>query len=438
MLYRKSLSPVVRCKKKKNMKADNQTMDRAIPVSEQRRRKLRRIAVAVVIAIAVLGAGAWLGTQMIPTLDRKALIISEVDRGTIDVSVSATGRIVPAFEEVIVSPISTQILEVYAHSGDSVDVGTPLLRLDLQSAETDYSKALDEREIRRQQTAQLKANVETQLSDRRMQIEVKEMELSQLEAQLRNELYLDSLGSGTRDRVRQAETTLKTAQMQLSQLRQQYQNEQRVRQADLRMQQLQNGIFEKGLDEKRRTLDDAKIRSPRHATLTYINSEVGSTIGAGQKIAVVSDLSHFKAECEISDSHSERVRVGGQVILRIGKERLTGTINTVTPLSQSAITFTVVPDDMSHPRLRSGLRTEVFVITSIKDDVLRIRNGSFYSGPGDYTLFVLDGDILHPRQVRLGECNYDYIEVVSGLESGEQVVVSDMTKYQGKEKLKVE
>ena len=76
------------------MKNDNQTMDRAIPVSEQRRRKLRRIAVAVAIAVAVLGAGAWLGTQMIPALDRKALIISEVDRGTIDVSVSATGRIV--------------------------------------------------------------------------------------------------------------------------------------------------------------------------------------------------------------------------------------------------------------------------------------------------------------------------------------------------------
>ena len=403
-------------------------MDRQIPVSEQRRRKMKRIAIGLGVAVAVLGAGAWLGAQMIPTLDRKALIISEVDRGTVDVSVSATGRIVPAFEEIIVSPISSQILEVYAHSGDSVDVGTPLLRLDLQSAEMDYSKALDEREIRRQQTTQLKTNVETQLSDRRMQIKVKEMELSQLEAQLRNELYLDSLGSGTRDRVRQAENTLRTAQMQLSQLRQQYQNEQRVRQADLRI-----------LDEKRRTLDDAKIRSPRRATLTYINNEVGSTIGAGQKIAVVSDLSHFKAECEISDSHSERVRVGGQVILRIGKERLKGTINTVTPLSQSgAITFTVVPDDMSHPRLRSGLRTEVFVITSIKDDVLRIRNGSFYSGPGDYTLFVLNGNLLQPREVKLGECNYDYIEVISGLEAGEQVIVSDMTKYKGKEKLKVD
>ena len=421
------------------MKADNQTMDRQIPVSEQRRRKLKRWGIGVAIALAVLAAGAWLGTQMLPTLNRKALVISEVDRGTIDVSVSATGRVVPAFEETITSPISAQILEVYAHSGDSVDVGTPLLRLDLQSAELDYAKALDEREIRRQQMTQLKANISTQLADRRMQIEVEEMKLSQLEAQLRNELYLDSLGSGTRDRVRQAETALRTAQLQLAQLRQQYEKEQQVRKADLRMQQLQDGIFEKGLSEKRRTLDDAKIRSPRRATLTYINSEVGGTIGAGQKIAVVSDLSHFKAECEISDNHSERVRVGGAVILRIGKERLPGTINTVTPLSQSgAITFTVVPDDMSHPRLRSGLRAEVFVITSIKDDVLRIRNGSFYSGPGDYTLFILEGDHLLSRKVKLGECNYDYIEVISGLEQGEQVVVSDMQKYKGREKLRVD
>ena len=420
------------------MKNDNETMDRQIPVSEQRKKKIRKMAIAASVAVVVLGIGAWLGSMMMPSIDRKKLMISEVDRGTIDVSVSATGNVVPAFEEIIISPISAKILEVYAHSGDSVEVGTPLLRLDLQSAEADYAKALDEQEIRRQQRAQQLASNETQLADRRMQIEVKEMELSQLEAKLRNELYLDSLGSGTRDRVRQAETTLRTAQMQLNQLRQQYQNEVKAKQADQRIQQLNDGIYERNLDAQRRTLNDARICSPRRGTLTYINTEVGSIAGGSQKIAVVSDLSHFKAECEISDNHSERVRVGGAVILRIGKERLRGTINTVTPLSKSgAITFTVVPDDMSHPRLRSGLRAEVFVITSIKDDVLRIKNGSFYSGPGDYTLFVMNGDTLLPREVKLGECNYDYIEVISGLEVGEQVVVSDMTKYKGKEKLKL-
>ena len=421
------------------MKTDNQTMDRAIPVSVQRKRRMVRIGKYVLIVAVILGIATWLGVLMMTEVDKKSLIVSEVDRGTIDVSITATGKVVPAFEEVIISPISAQILEVYAHSGDTVDVGTPLLRLDLQSAQTDYSKALDEREIRQQQLVQLTTNTETQLSDRRMQIEVEEMKLGQLEAQLRNEQYLDSLGSGTKDRVRQAEITLRTAQMQLKQLKQQYQNELRVRQADLRMKQLQDGIADKGLSETRRTLEGANIRSTRKATLTYISSEIGSIVGAGSKVAVVSDLTHFKVNGEIADTYSDRVVAGGRVLVKIGKERLFGTISTVTPLSQNGvITFTVSMDNPSHPKLRSGLKVEVFVITSIKEDVLRIRNGSYYTGAGDYTLFIFkDANTLVPRTVRLGECNYDYVEVLSGLEEGDSVVVSDMQKFKGKEKIRI-
>ncbi|MBP5374974.1 MAG: efflux RND transporter periplasmic adaptor subunit [Bacteroidaceae bacterium] len=414
-------------------------MDRVIPVSEQRKRRILRITKYVLILAIVLGMSVWLGILMMTSVDKKSLIVSGVNRGTIDVSITATGKVVPAFEEVIISPISAQILEVYAHSGDTVDVGTPLLRLDLQSAQIDYSKALDEHEIRRQQLVQLTTNTETQLSDRRMQIEVEEMKLGQLEAQLRNEQYLDSLGSGTKDRVRQAEITLRTAQMQLQQLKQQYQNEVRVRQADLRMKQLQDGIADKGLSETRRTLEGANIRSPHKATLTYISSEIGSIVGAGSKVAVISDLTHFKINGEIADTYSDRVVAGGRVLVKIGKERLFGTISTVTPLSQNGvITFTVTMDNPSHPKLRSGLKVEVFVITSIKEDVLRIRNGSYYTGAGDYTLFIYkDANTLVPRSVRLGECNYDHVEVISGLEEGDSVVVSDMQKYKGKEKIRI-
>ena len=421
------------------MKTDNQTMDRAIPVSVQRKRRMVKYGKYALIVAAVLGLATWLGVLMMTSVDRKSLIMSEVDQGTIDVSITATGKVVPAFEEVIISPISAQILEVYAHSGDTVDVGTPLLRLDLQSAQIDYSKALDEREIRQQQLVQLTTNTETQLSDRRMQIEVEEMKLGQLEAQLRNEQYLDSLGSGTKDRVRQAEITLRTAQMQLRQLKQQYQNEVRVRQADLRMKQLQDGIADKGLSETRRTLDGANIRSPRKATLTYICSEIGSIVGQGSKVAVISDLTHFKVDGEISDTYSDRVVAGGRVLVKVGKERLYGTISTVTPLSQNGvITFTVTMDNPSHPKLRSGLKVEVFVITSIKEEVLRIRNGSYYTGAGDYTLFILkDANTLVPRTVRLGECNYDYVEVINGLEEGDSVVISDMQKFKGKEKIRM-
>lgn len=421
------------------MKTDNQTMDRAIPVSVQRKRRMVRYGKYAAIVAVVMGVAIWLGILMMSSVDKKSLITSQVDRGTIDVSITATGKVVPAFEEVIISPISAQILEVYAHSGDTVDVGTPLLRLDLQSAQTDYSKALDEQEIRRQQMVQLTTNTETQLSDRRMQLEVEEMKIGQLEAQLRNEQYLDSLGSGTKDRVHQAEITLRTAQMQLKQLRQQYENEVRVRKADLRMKQLQDGIADKSLEETRRTLDGANIRSPRKATLTYICSEIGSIVGSGSKVAVISDLTHFKVDCSIADTYSDRVLAGGRVLVKIGKERLFGTINTVTPLSQDGvITFTVLMDNPSHPKLRSGLKAEVFVITSIKEDILRIRNGSYYTGAGDYTLFIYKDDhTLVPRTVHLGDCNYDYVEVISGLEEGDSVVVSDMQRYKGKEKIRI-
>lgn len=414
-------------------------MDRAIPVSVQRKRRMVRYVKYAAIVAVVMGLAIWLGILMMSSVDKKSLITSQVDRGTIDVSITATGKVVPAFEEVIISPISAQILEVYAHSGDTVDVGTPLLRLDLQSAQTDYSKALDEQEIRRQQMVQLSTNTETQLSDRRMQLEVEEMKIGQLEAQLRNEQYLDSLGSGTKDRVHQAEITLRTAQMQLKQLRQQYENEVRVRKADLRMKQLQDGIADKSLEETRRTLDGANIRSPRKATLTYICSEIGSIVGSGSKVAVISDLTHFKVDCSIADTYSDRVLAGGRVLVKIGKERLFGTINTVTPLSQDGvITFTVLMDNPSHPKLRSGLKAEVFVITSIKEDILRIRNGSYYTGAGDYTLFIYKDDhTLVPRTVHLGDCNYDYVEVISGLEEGDSVVVSDMQRYKGKEKIRI-
>ena len=63
------------------------------------------------------------------------LVFSKVEKGTIEVSVSASGKVVPAFEEIINSPINTRVLEVYKKGGDSVEVGTPILKLDLQSAE---------------------------------------------------------------------------------------------------------------------------------------------------------------------------------------------------------------------------------------------------------------------------------------------------------------
>lgn len=395
--------------------------------------KYGAIGVAAVVCIAVLIS------FMRSSVNRKDLVFSEVDNGTIEVSVSASGKVVPAFEEIINSPINTRIVEVYRKGGDSVDVGTPILKLDLQSTETEYKKLLDEEQMKRYQLEQLKVNNNTYLSDLSMQVKISAMKLNRMEVELRNERYLDSLGSGTTDKVRQAELNFNTGKLELEQLRQQYANESKVKEADLKVKELEFNIFSKSLAEMKRTLDDAQIRSPRKAILTYINNQVGAQVAEGSQVAIISDLSHFKVEGEIADTYGDRVAAGGRAIVKIGNEKLEGTVSSVTPLSKNGvISFIVQLNEDNNKRLRSGLKTDVYVMNAVKEGVLRLANASYYVGRGEYELFVQDSkDEIVKRKVQLGDSNFEYVEVISGLKPGDKVVVSDMSSYKNKNKLKL-
>ncbi len=414
-------------------------MDREIPKevrNKERNKKIIRysaIGVTAVVVISVLVSLMRTGVQ------KKDLVLSTVDKGTIEVSVSASGKVAPAFEEIITSPINSRIVEVYRRGGDSVDVGTPILKLDLQSTETEYKKLLDEEQMRRYKLDQLRVNNQTKLSDMAMHIKGAAMKLNRMKVALRNEHYLDSLGAGTTDKVRQAELSYNVAQLEYEQLKQQYNNEKQVAAAELQVQELDFNIFRKNLAEMKRTLDDAQIRSPRKAILTYINNQVGAQVPQGGQLAIISDLSHFKVEGEIADTYGDRVAAGGKAIVKIGTEKLEGVVSSVTPLSKNGvISFSVQLVDDNNRRLRSGLKTDVYVMNAVKEDVMRIANASYYVGRGEYELFVMTAeDEIVKRKVQLGDSNFEYAEVVSGLQPGDRVVVSDMSQYKNKTKLKL-
>ena len=414
-------------------------MDREITKEVQRkeqRKQFIRIGTAVggfiVLIVVVI-------SMLQTSLKRKDLNISTVDKGVIEVSVSASGKVIPAFEEIINSPINSRIVEVYKRGGDSVDVGTPILKLDLQSAETEYNKQLDEEQMKSLQLEQQRVTNHNKLSEMEMNLKVSRMELDRKAVELRNERYLDSLGAGTTDKVRQVELDYNVSILKLKEDEQKYKNEQALTEADLKVKELELNIFRKSLAETRRTLEDAQIRSPRKAILTYVNNEIGSQIGQGAKVAIVSDLSHFKIEGEIADTYGDRIAAGSKAVIKIGSEKLDGTVSDVTPLSKNGvISFTVQLEEDNHKRLRSGLKTDVYVMNAVKDDVLRIANSSYYVGKGEYELFVVNGNQLLKRKVQLGDSNFEYVEVVSGLQEGDQVIVSDMNAYKDKNKLKIE
>ena len=390
-------------------------MDREIPKEvrrKERNKKFIRYGISGVIVIVVISV---LISVMRTGVKEKDLVFSTVDQGTIEVSVSASGKVVPAFEEIINSPINTRIVEVYKKGGDSVDVGTPILKLDLQSTETAYQKLLDEELTKKYQLEQLRINNEVALNDLANQIKVSEMQLNRKRVILRNEQYLDSIGSGTTDQVRQAELDVNVSELELEQLRQQYEGKRQTLDADYKVKELELSIFRKDLAETRRTLEDAQVRSPRKAILTYINDQIGVQVSQGTQIAIISDLSHFKVEGEIADTYGDRVAAGGKAIVKIGREQLVGQVSSVTPLSKNGvISFTVQLEDDSNKRLRSGLKTDVYVMNAVKEDVMRIANASYYVGRGEYELFVRTADDeLEKRKVQLGDSNFEYVEVVT-------------------------
>lgn len=106
--------------------------------------------------------------------------------------------------------------------------------------------------------------------------------------------------------------------------------------ADYKVKELDLNIFRKSLAETKRTLEDAQIRSPRKAILTYVNNEVGAQVSQGSRVAIVSDLSHFKIEGEIADTYGDRIAAGSKAVVKIGNDKLDGVVSDVTPYRRTA------------------------------------------------------------------------------------------------------
>ncbi len=415
-------------------------MDREIP-KEQRMARKRRVIFAVSGCLAVLVAGVCVLFSLAKTgVSRADITLATVDTGMLEATVAASGKVVPAYEEIINSPIDTRVLEVFRRSGDRVEADAPLLALVLLSAQTEYDQMSDRCDMLRCQLEQMRLNNNTYLTDLEMRVNVKEMTVNRLAVDLRNEQYLDSLGSGSGDNVHQARLAYETGRMELEQLRKQLANERQVKDADLQVKRLELQVSEKSLAELRRTLDDAQVRAPRSGVLTYINNNIGERVPKGAQIAIIADLSRFKIECQMADSYADRLHYGGRVMVKAGRDMMEGTVSNIAPLSNGGVmAFTVQLENDSTVTLRSGLKADVYVLSNVTDHAVRLQKGPYYTGPGDYELFVAadDGHTAERRRVVLGASGLEQVEVKSGLNPGEQVIVSDMSNFRNSSRLKI-
>lgn len=413
-------------------------MDQAISPEIKRQRKRKLLIKVIVLAVVVVGIFCFLVNVFQPKIRGAEVNFGTVDKGAVEVSVYATGKVVPFAEEIVTSPVSSKVLEVYKKSGDRVEKDEPLLQLDLETIKTDYETKKESLEMQLSKLELQRKTIASDLAEMKMQIDIDEMMLKRTLVSLNNERYLDSIGASTREKVREAELNYTVKQMQMEQLKRKFENKQSASRSEIRSLELDYKIAKKNIDLLFKTLGEAQVMAPRSATLTWINDQVGASVSQGSNLAILSDLSSFKVEGEIADSYADKITTGNRVSVMIGSEKIAGTVGNVTPsVNNGIIKFAVFLDDHSNMRLRSGLKVDVHVTHAMKDDVLRIPMGAYYLGKGDYDLWVVNGDRAEKRKVVLGEGGFECVEVVNGLSAGEKVILSDMGKHRDKEVLHI-
>lgn len=413
-------------------------MDREIPEQTLRKEKLSRIFKIVLIPITILLALMMFRNLLFPKIKSSDILTAVTEIGTIEGTVTASGIVKPEFEKIISSPIQSKIESVKFNTGDKIIPDSSIIELDTETLESEVKKLTDELQLKRNQRTKLSVDMEKRLIDLNTSYDIQQLRLKSLKASVDIKQQLYEIGAATKRELEQAELNRDIASSQLKQIEQQIQNEQKSQEIDLSNLVLQIEIQQTEINSMSRKLHQAKITSSTPGVITWINNNIGVNVTAGEPLVKIADLNSFKIEAKISDMHADKLIIGNPVRIRIGNNDLRGNISAIEPTSENGvITFTLELNDKTNRLLRSNLRVDIYVITSFKENVVRVKSGPFNNGAGNQEIFVIKDGEAQRRSAVIGDSNFDWVEIKNGVTAGEIIIISDMEDYIHKDRLKI-
>ncbi len=414
-------------------------VDRPLDPDIIRRQTRRRLALGgTALSVAVV-AYLWLPGLLSPSLQRDAIRTAIVEQGAVDASISATGLVVAEVEQVITSPVDARVLRVLERAGATLAPGQPILELDVSQARLTVDALAQDLAIKANAQAQTRLALRKNLIDLDSRAQVKALQLESLEAQLQRDRQLSSEGLLSQELLKRSELAASQAAIELAQLRAERAAATDATRTELEGLDLEIGKLRDEAAQARRQLELASPRADRGGVLTWVVTEEGVAVTRGQALARVADFTTFRVDASVSDVHGKRLSAGLPAVVRIGDERLDGTVAAINPtVVNGVITVAVTLAEPSSRLLRSNLRVDVEIVTARQARTLRVRRGPFATGDGTQQVFVIRDGRAVRRAVRFGLSGVDYFEVVDGLAAGDEVIVSDMRDYLRLEQIRVE
>jgi len=408
-----------------------------------RRRLVRRIVITAVLVVGV--AAITFGLSRLepaaPTVERSTIWTATVMRGEMLRAVRGLGTLVP--EEILLVTASTsgRVEAILVQPGAEVTADEVLLelsnpQLELEAVEAEYNvKAAEARQ------RDLKVTLE---SDRLNQ----EAEVARLES----EFWQAKLASD-RDQVLAKEGLLPDIDLQLStsnaeQLAKRLQIEEQKSSIRGQSVEAQLGVQVAEIERLRalhslklRQVEELRVRAGADGVLQELELEIGQQVVTGAILARVAQPERLKAELKIPETQAKDVQIGQKVTVDTRNGEIPGRVSRIDPAVRAG---TVLVDVSLDGELPQGARPDLSVDGTIEierlDDVLYLSRPAFGQPNSLVGLFRVspDGGEASRTQVRLGRSSVSTIEILEGLQVGEEVILSDMSNWDDQDRVRLE
>ena len=409
------------------------------PVNRGRKRIIYGgIALATLVAMTV---GLRSLKPAAPRVDRASVWIDSVQKGPLVIEVRGPGTLVPERIRYISAVTAGRVERRLAEPGQEVQPGTVLLELSNPDVQLEALESERQLTVAQADRVNLQTDLETQRLNQEAAVAGAKAAYQDAKrnAEAAEELAAKDListmeASRARDRVEELETRYRVEEQRLAVM---------VGAADsqLALQRAQVGRLHAVTDFQRGRIRSMKVLAGAHGILQELPLEVGQWAQSGATLARLVEPGKLKAVLRIPETQAKDVAIGQAAAIDTRNGIARGKVYRIDPAVQNG---TVTVDVSLGGELPRGARPDLSVDGTIEvermDDVLHVGRPAYGQANSAVGLFKLtpDGTEATRVNVRLGRTSVNTVEVVGGLEPGDKVIISDMSRWDGHDRVRVD
>ncbi|HEX8144513.1 MAG TPA: efflux RND transporter periplasmic adaptor subunit [Pyrinomonadaceae bacterium] len=401
---------------------------------KKRNRRLRQILFAVigVVAIGLITLGVSRLKPAAPSIDRGTVLIDTVKRGPMLRQVRGPGTLVPEEVRVIAAATEGRVERINVQAGTEVTAGTVLLELvnptlaqeaqdamfALRAGEADYNNLKVRLESERMTQAAAAATVRAEYQQAKLQ--------SDTDEQLAKDGLIPALN-------------LKLSRVRTEDLANRYKIEQQRLEVNAKSVKAQLAAQEARISQLRALaqlrqsqLGTLRVLAGTNGVLQQMVVEVGQQVTPGTNLARVAEPQHLKAELKIAETQTKDIVLGQPASIDTRNGVIPGHVVRIDP---AAIQGTVTVDVALDGELPQGARPALSVDGTIElenlSDVVYVGRPAFGQSQSTVGMFKLEegGKSAVRVQVKLGRSSVNTVEIIEGLQPGDQVILSDTSAW---------